>query len=138
MGAIILPQELRSCTQTRTSHSLHAKLSSGSRLKQVQYFRKPQHGGLTHPILPLKSARIWGGIQKCNMAVQFFFTDLNPTDQGDYRCEQQTPIPVWGLVVGSGTLQCSRRSTAQLCHPEFQQSNWPSLPLTINCSSSDL
>lgn len=56
--------------------------------------------------------------------------ELNPTDQGDWRCEQQTPVPVWGLSVGSGTLQCSRRGTPQLHHPKFQQSNWPSLPLT--------
>lgn len=80
----------------------------------------------------------FGGYTEMQYGCEIFFTDLNPTDQGDYRCEQQTPIPVWGLVVGSGTLQCSRRSTAQLCHPKFQQSNWPTLPLTINCSSSDL
>lgn len=138
MGAIILPQELRSCTQTRTPHSLQAKLSSGSRLKQVQYFQEATAWGADSSYSASEISKNLGGYSEMQYGCEIIFTDLNPTDQGDYRCEQQTPIPVWGLVVGSGTLQCSRRSTAQLCHPEFQQSNWPSLPLTINCSSSDL
>lgn len=138
MSAIILPQGLRSCTQSRAPHSLHPSYPLALGWSRSNMSGSHSMLGLTHPTLPLKSVRVSGGYSKLQCGCAILSTGLNSTDQGDQRCEQQTPTPVWGLFVGSGTLQCSRRGTPQLHRPGSQQSDWPSLPLTINCSSSDL